>query len=78
MTVKEFKIQYALGSLSRDNLLEIAKNRNTPKQILAILSVYENYWIRYSVSNNPNTSKKVLKTLSKEFYILTYNDFVGR
>ena len=55
MTVKEFKIQYALGSLSYNMKLKLAKNPNTPKKILIILSKDEDWYVRSYVADNPNT-----------------------
>ena len=66
MTTKELEIQLALGSLSDDDKLELARNSNTPKEILIILSKDENYNIRYSVAYNPNTPVEVLTKLSKD------------
>ena len=65
MTVKEFEIQYALGSLSYMKW-RIATNPNTPEEILTILSK-DKYWlVRCGITLNPNTPKKVLTKLSKD------------
>lgn len=65
MTVKEIKIQYALGSLSYDVKQTLARNHNTSKEILEILSKDKVGGIRYWVAANLNTPVKVLRTLSK-------------
>ena len=67
MTIKEFKIQYALGTLSYDMRYELAKDKKTPKEILTILSTDKNRHVRYWVAENPNTPKEVLKVLSTDW-----------
>ena len=62
MTIKEFKIQLALGSLSYDMKRELAINPNTPKEILKILSRDKNWYIRRIVARNRNTP---IETLTK-------------
>ena len=64
MTIKEFEIQYALGSLSYYMKLDLAYNTNTPKKILAILSTDKSGWVRSRVAKNPNTPVKVSKTIN--------------
>ena len=64
MTLKEFKMQYALGSLSYDNLLALAKRPNTSKAILTILSKDKNYWVRSNVAHNPITPMNTLLEIS--------------
>ena len=55
MTIKEFEIQEALGTLTDDIKRELAKNINTPIEVLTILSK-DPYWnIPYYVVANPNT-----------------------
>ena len=66
MTTKEFKIQLALGSLSYDMKIELARNLNTPKEVLAILSKDKNEWVRCMVAANPNAPKEVLTILSTD------------
>jgi len=61
MTVKEFRIQYALGSLSTDNLKELAKNKRTAKKILTILSTNEDLFVVCGVAANPNTPARAIK-----------------
>ena len=66
MTIKEFEIQLALGSLTDNMKINLAKNPNTPKEVLTILST-DKYWnVRYLVAKNPNTPIEVLKILSKD------------
>jgi len=66
MTIKEFKIQIALGTLLWIDKVRLANNKRTSKEILSILSTDEDDHIRWSVTHNPNTSKEVLKKLSKD------------
>lgn len=66
MTIKEFKIQYALGSLSRNDLIEIAKCPSTSGEILIMLSRCKEYWVIRSVSINPNTPASALAKLSND------------
>ena len=66
MTVKEFKIQLALGSLSDDMKLKLAENKRTSKRILTILSTDEDWGIRWDVADNTNTPIEVLTILSKD------------
>ena len=66
MTIKEFKVQLALGTLTGSIKVKSAKNPNTPKEVLTILSTDKNYCVRWNVASNPNTSKEVLTKLSKD------------
>ena len=66
MTIKEFEIQLALGSLTGKMKRELARNKRTLKKILTILSTDEYWYIRYGVAKNPNTPKEVLTTLSTD------------
>ena len=66
MTIKEFEIQNALGSLSDVMKEKLVYSKNTPKKILTILSKDEDWWVRHGVANNPNTPKEVLTILSKD------------
>lgn len=66
MTVKEFKIQYALGTLSDDIKEKLAENHRTPKTILTILSTDKDWEIRWNVAYNLFTPIKVLIKLSKD------------
>ena len=64
MTIKEFKIQYALGSLTDDMKIDLACNPNTPKKILTKLST-DKYWsVRYFVKSS-NARLRRLRRLSK-------------
>lgn len=64
MTTKEFKIQYALGTLSTDDRLKLADDTRTSKKILTILYKDENWFVRCRVTENPNTPIEVLEKLS--------------
>ena len=66
MTIKEFEIQYALGSLTDDMKYKLASNKRTSKKILTILSTDEDWRIRSYVAENPNTPVKVLEKLSTD------------
>ena len=66
MTIKEFKIQLALGTLSEDMKMDLADNTNTPKKILTILSTNKYWYVRGCVADNTNTPKKILTILSKD------------
>jgi hypothetical protein len=66
LTIKEFEIQYALGSLSDNMLMKLARNTNTPKEVLTILSKDEDRDVRYYVANNTSTPKEILTKLSKD------------
>jgi len=74
MTIKEFKIQYALGTLDRDYLYKLALSKSTSKGVLTILSKDEESYVRYGVADNPNTPIEILMILSKdEDYNVRYN-----
>jgi len=66
MTLKEFKIQLALGSISLEEKNRMADNPNTPIEVLEKLSKDENEYVRYAIASNPNTPIEVLKRLSKD------------
>ena len=66
MTIKEFKVQYALGSLSIDDKLDLAYNKRTSKKILTILSTNKDWHVKCWVASNPNTPIEILKILSKD------------
>ena len=63
MTIKEFKVQYALGTLTWQMKTELVNNPNTPVEILTKLSKDKDSYIRYWVAENPNTPKEVLERL---------------
>ena len=73
MTIKEFKIQYALGSLTRCMLLKLARDHNTDKEILTFLiktdlkPVIKHWYYKYFAVKNSNTSKETLQ------WALTYS-----
>ena len=66
MTIEEIEIQLALGSLTDDMKVDLAKNSRTSKRILRVLSKDKDWFIRWSVSYNPNTPKKILEVLAKD------------
>ena len=66
MKLKEFKIQYALGTIAIDKLQDMAACVDTSKQILTILSTDVNEYIRECVGYNKNTPIKVLAKLAKD------------
>jgi len=68
MTLKEFKVQLALGSFTTDDLIDIAGDTNTSKKLLKILSNHEYAPIRSWVAKNSNTPKDVLEKLSNDEY----------
>ena len=66
MTIKEFKVQLALGSLTYDMKYDLAANLNTPKEVLIILSTDKDWAIRCRVADNPNAPIEALTILSKD------------
>ena len=60
MTIKEFKIQYALGTLSEDDKIKITDTAIS-KEVLTILSRDECWHIRVRVDINNYTFIKVLR-----------------
>ena len=65
MTVKEIKIQLALGTLSYSDKVKLANGPCTPIEILTILSKDKNKYVRSHVAKNSNTSKGALAKLSE-------------
>ena len=64
MTIKEFEIQEALGTLTDDMKCKLAQNPNTPIEVLVKLST-DKYWnIQYYVVANPNTPMDVIIKLA--------------
>ena len=66
MTTKEFEIQYALGSLSKEDKIKLADNKRTSIEILTILSTDKSWTVRCNVVDNLNTPIEALKKLSKD------------
>ena len=66
MTIKEIKIQLALGTLSYDMKIKLAYNKRTSKKILTILSTDKHWHVRSYVADNSNTPVEVLTKLSKD------------
>ena len=65
MTIKEFKIQYALGTISYKDKIDIADN-TTSKEMLTYLSRDEDWYVRALITKNRVVSKKILMELSKD------------
>jgi hypothetical protein len=65
MTYKEFRIQYALGTIDLYKINNIEENIKD-KKILSFLSKNKNYSIRCRVARNPNTPVSILKVLIKD------------
>ena len=70
MTIKEFKVQYALGTISLNDKMDMAETPSTSKRILTILSRDKEPWVRDSVARNINTPTAVLIELSKDEEVL--------
>ena len=66
MTIKEFEMQCALGSLTDSDKVKLAENESTLIEILSILSKDDDWVIRYWVAKNENTPEDILKVLSKD------------
>ena len=54
MTIKEFKIQEALGLLTYSMLAKLAYSPDTSKEVLTILSTDKNWGVRHWAFTNPN------------------------
>ncbi|KKM03238.1 hypothetical protein LCGC14_1776460 [marine sediment metagenome] len=65
MTIKEFKIQLALGSLTYTALRALATSPKTHKKILDKLSTDEEWNVRVAVASNINTPLDVLKNMTQ-------------
>jgi len=70
MTLKEFKIQYALGALDWYDIREMANDPLTSTEVLKDLSTFDDISITHRVAKNPNTTVDALKILSKNKYWL--------
>jgi len=69
MTVKEFKIQYVLGTLSWNIKCDIAENINTFVEILKILTGKDEHLAdRLCVANNSTAPIELLKILSTDVH----------
>lgn len=62
MTIKEFKVQYALGTLTWQMKTELARD-STSTGILTTLSKDANWLVRAYIAENPNTPTAVLTWL---------------
>lgn len=65
MTDKEFEYQYALGTLSFDDLVYEAMT-STSKKVLTKLAFQESSWIRHWVAINPHSPLKVKVFLTEK------------
>ena len=65
MTIKEFEIQVALGTLTNDMLMKLAL-KSTSTKILTKLSKTKDFSIIIRIAHNPNTPKHILRRLSKD------------
>ena len=63
LTIKEFKIQYALGSLSASTRGDLVRSLDTQAEILETLLVDVRWGVRYLLAKNPNAPIRVLKIL---------------
>jgi hypothetical protein len=63
-----------IGRSESEILHELAKNPQTPPNILGLLADSEHSWMRSSVAANPNTSISTLRLLSedKESFVRNY------
>jgi 3-methyladenine DNA glycosylase AlkC len=62
-----------VSKLSHKEKIELAKNPNTPSEVLKVLATDENSYVRYCVAKNPNTPSEVLKVLATdENYTVRY------
>jgi len=65
MTIKEFKMQYALGTLSTCLILEVADSPNTPIDVLRMLSTDEYWEIRkYATDNITSIRMRKIKAIA--------------
>jgi glycerophosphoryl diester phosphodiesterase len=55
-----------VSKLSFKEKIELAKNPNTPVELLQTLATYKNSSFRYWVAKNPNTPVEVLKVLATD------------
>lgn len=66
MTIKEFEIQYALGTLSDIQLYDIAMDSDTPTNMIIKLSTDKDYYVRCRVADNSNAPVDILTKLSTD------------
>ena len=76
MTLKEFEIQLALGTVSLEDKREMASNPNTPVEILDKLSRDKTISVRSMVARNSNTSIEILERLSEDKDLYTSRRFL--
>jgi len=65
MTFKEFEFQYALGTISFEDLLGIAKYTKS-KYIITVLSKHKDCNVRIAITENLITPTEILASLSKD------------
>ena len=65
MTIKEFEIQLALGTLTNDMKLDLAL-KSTSTKVLTKLSKTKDLLIIIRIAHNPNTPKHILRRLSRD------------
>lgn len=70
MTIKEFEIQYALGTLTWNMKMRLVRNQRTSKKILTILSTDKNWSVRCWIAFSPNTPVEILTILSTDKHSL--------
>ena len=66
MTIKEFEIQNALGSLTNNMKRALAEDLSAPVEVLIRLSKDKDMWVRWRIANNLATPEKVLAKLSTD------------
>ena len=59
MTIKEYRIQKALGTLSYHMTAKLAYDRNTSPELLAVLIKNEDWLISHWAIENLNTPKEI-------------------
>lgn len=69
MTIKEFEIQVALGSLSYDEMIDLADNSKTPQKILTELAKNSDWYVRHRTMDNFNTPKRTLTKLAEDEHL---------
>jgi hypothetical protein len=55
-----------VSKLSRQERKDLARNPNTPPEVLTILARDEDYWVRCGVARSPNTPPETLTILARD------------
>jgi len=76
MTLKEFMYQYALGSLTIEDLKELAVV-TTSKEILTILAKNKSKHVQARVYLNNNTPEEIRETLKNVPFMFSYVSIVN-